>query len=142
MAVERALQLLYEPEYARVATEPSQPRSGRDRARSGRDAEGGARAVDRLLLWLLAPAGVLDAGAPEEAGAEQLSLALEFIQALTLALARARTLPLSIPIANPAARDIQAARRREARHSVDVLQGGWAAEEDEARVRWALAEAR
>ena len=100
MAVERALQLLYEPEYARVASEPSQPsqpRSGRDRARSGRDAEGGARAVDRLLLWLLAPAGVLDAGAPEEAGAEQLSLALEFIQALTLALALARTLSHPYP---------------------------------------------
>ena len=25
---------------------------------------------------------------------------------------------------------------------MDVLQGGWAAEEDEARVRWALSEAR
>jgi hypothetical protein len=97
--------------------------------------------VDRLLLWLLAPAGGLEAGAPEEAGAEQLSLALEFIQALTLALALART--LSLPLSLTLTREgIQAARRREARHSVNVQQGGWAAEEDEARVRWALAEAR
>ena len=39
---------------------------------------------------------------------------------------------------------LRAARRREASLAVDCQQGGWASgeEEDEARVRWAYAEAR
>ena len=41
-----------------------------------------------------------------------------------------------------AQRFLEAARRREASLGVDVQDGGWGAEEDEQRVRWAYAEAR
>jgi hypothetical protein len=37
---------------------------------------------------------------------------------------------------------LEAARRREASTGVDPTQGGWQAEQDELRVRWAFSEAR
>lgn len=73
-----------------------------------------ARVVDRLLLWLLAPAALEVAQFGEVRVADP-SVALEFVKA---------------------------ARRREAFHGVDVSQGGeWLPEEDEQRVAWAYAEA-
>jgi len=72
------------------------------------------RLVDRVLIWLLAPAAVETTVYREMLQSEP-SLAQDFLEA---------------------------ARRREASLGVDVQDGGWRAEEDEARVRWAYAEAR
>ena len=73
-----------------------------------------ARLIDRILIWLVTPA------------------ALE-------TLARQ---PLSLAVSPKVAVDfVQAARRREAQIGVDVQQGGWEASDDEARVRWAFAQA-
>jgi len=76
------------------------------------------RLVDRLLIWLLAPAALEAERYPELAQAEP-GLAAIFLQA---------------------------ARRREtqlgqAPLGVDLDQGGWDASEDGARLRWAYAEA-
>jgi len=77
--------------------------------------QGGApRLLDRLLIWLMAPVAV-----------ESL-LYKETLQSDP-------ALPLRL---------LQAARRREATLGIDPNQGGWSAEEDEARAKWALAEAR
>jgi len=75
---------------------------------------GAARLVDRTLIWLLAPA------------------ALEMMQYREMLQAEPSL----------AAQFLGAARRREATLGVDVAQGGWAADDDEERVRWAYAEAR
>ena len=73
------------------------------------------RLIDRILIWLVAPA------------------ALE---------ARLRNKPLSLAPSPSIALDfLQAARRREALTGVDVQQGGWTPREDDARVRWAFAQA-
>jgi hypothetical protein len=72
------------------------------------------RIIDRLLIWLLAPVATEQAVYGGVASSRP-GLALEMLQA---------------------------ARRREAALGVDVQQGGWTKEEDEARVRWAYSEAR
>ena len=74
------------------------------------------RLLDRLLIWMLAPAA-----------AESLKYSGELTQS------------------DPAigARLLEAARRREASLGVDVTQGGWGgAEDDDLRLRWAYSEAR
>jgi hypothetical protein len=72
------------------------------------------RLIDRLLIWLLAP------------------------------VATEQSIYGGVTFSRPglALELLQAARRREAALGVDVQQGGWAREEDEARVRWAYNEAR
>jgi len=75
---------------------------------------GPPRLVDRILVWLLAPA------------------ALETIQYGEMLQAEPAL----------ASAFLAAARRKEAALGVDVTQGGWTLEQDEARVRWAYAEAR
>lgn len=72
-----------------------------------------ARLIDRVLIWLVAPA------------------ALETLARQPLSLAASPRVALEF---------LQAARRREAQVGVDVLQGGWSAGDDEARVRWAFAQ--
>jgi hypothetical protein len=73
-----------------------------------------ARLIDRILIWLLAPAA-LEVSAYKDMLQSEPSLALKFLEA---------------------------ARRREASTGVDPTQGGWQAEQDELRVRWAFSEAR
>ena len=73
-----------------------------------------ARLIDRILIWLYAPAA-LEASRYSELLQADPSLAATFLAA---------------------------ARRREAAIGVDVLQGGWSADEDDERLRWAYAEAR
>jgi len=75
---------------------------------------GPARLLDRLLIWLMAPVAV-----------ESLLYKDTLISDPALPL-----------------RLLQAARRREATLGIDPDQGGWTAADDEARVKWALAEAR
>jgi len=72
------------------------------------------RLIDRMLIWLMAPVV-----------AEQTAYGGIIISRPGLALEM-----------------LQAARRREASLGIDVQQGGWTREEDEARVRWAFTEAK
>lgn len=71
------------------------------------------RLIDRVLIWLMAPAAIESAQYSETLQSDP-GLASTFLSA---------------------------ARRREAL-GVDVEQGGWSTEEDEQRVRWAYSEAK
>lgn len=73
-----------------------------------------ARLVDRVLIWLMAPAAL-----------EQIVYRETLVSDPTLG-----------------AQFLDAARRREFSLGVDVQQGGWAADSDDARVRWAYSEAK
>ncbi|KAL1526688.1 hypothetical protein AB1Y20_015390 [Prymnesium parvum] len=75
---------------------------------------GSPRLLDRLLVWLMAPVAVES---------------LQYRQTLR----SDPQLPLSL---------LKAARRREATLGIDPNDGGWTREQDEERVKWALAEAR
>ena len=72
------------------------------------------RLVDRTLIWLMAPTA-LEASEYRELMQAEPTLGAQFLSA---------------------------ARRREAATGVDVTQGGWADDEDDARLRWAYSEAR
>lgn len=76
-----------------------------------------ARLVDRLLIWLVAPAA-LESQLYEEMLLAQPTLAAQFLASVR--------------------------RRRVGSQLVglDVNQGGWSAEDDEGRLRWAYAEAK
>ena len=73
-----------------------------------------ARLVDRVLIWLLAPAAI-ESIVYRETSQSEPAIAGQFLEA---------------------------ARRREASLGVDVQDGGWSVAEDEGRVRWAYSEAR
>jgi len=76
--------------------------------------QGSPRILDRLLIWVMAPVAVEGLIYGET---------LQSDPALALRL-------------------LQASRRREADLGIDPREGGWQAEEDELRLRWALSEAR
>ena len=87
------------------------------------------RLVDRVLIWLLAPAAL-------ELAAQRAGVTSA--EALELLAKRAGEASIE------ARAFLEAARRREASLGVDPQQGGWVvnAEEDERRLRYAYAEAR
>jgi len=75
-----------------------------------------ARLTDRILIWLLAPAAMESSSASDgQVGHSSPNFAMDFLRA---------------------------ARRQEVLHGVNVQQGGWVLEDDDARVRWAFAEAK
>ena len=90
------------------------------------------RIVDRVLIWLLAPAGI--ASAVRRAGGGGGGASPEDADVLTA---------LAAESASAARAFLDAARRREAALGVDPQQGGWAIsdEDDERRLRWAYGEA-
>jgi len=73
-----------------------------------------ARLVDRVLIWQLAPV-VAEAQEYDDLLVSEPGLPMQLLRA---------------------------ARRKQATLGVDALQGGWTADDDEARVRWAYAEAK
>jgi len=73
------------------------------------------RAVDRTLIWLLAPTALENLQSGDEPGLADPAIAASFLAE---------------------------ARRRQASLDVDLEAGGWTLDEDDARLRWAYAESR